>query len=174
MLNQKVAYAAFPYFAVLLIGIAWRITDTRRQQAIGAANLVISQTTAQRDTLRRQRDSLALRSVAAKETLRVAVIKRVPVRDSVDRWLTDTLRVPVPVEVVREIVRADSAVIEACTIALSTCDQEKAVLRQDLLLSQRQTAAYRVLIPSGFQTLKSNVVAGAAGALACWFLCPKR
>ena len=76
------------------------------------------------------------------------------IRDTVERWLRDT--VPVPVEVVREIVRADSQVIAACTIALGTCEQEKAVLRRDLFLSRQETDAVRRLQPSGFRTLTTS------------------
>src|SRR5689334_14767680 len=126
MIVRKQWMAAFPYFVVLMTGVAWRVSDVRRQRAIGAAEGRAAQATAQRDSLKPVLDSLRKAATAQRETLRVAVIRRVPVRDTVERWLRDT--VPVPVEVVRSIVVADSQVIQACTVALNTCDQEKSIL----------------------------------------------
>jgi hypothetical protein len=138
------------------------------QRAIGAANQIIKDTKTERDSLRLVKDSLAYASRAQVETLKVAVIRRVLVRDTVERWLRDT--VPVPVEVVREIVRADSLVIQACTVAFNTCEQEKVVLRRDVQLLGEQLAATRKLIPSGFQRARSTLTTAAIVAVAMYLL----
>lgn len=171
MLNPLAA-KAIPYALLAVAAIGFKVQYDRNQRAIGAAEVVISQTRHERDSLRAVKDSLAVASHAQVETLRVAVIRRIPIRDTVERFLRDT--VPVPVEVVREIVRADSLVIRACTVALGTCEQEKAALRRDLFLSRQETDAVRRLQPSGFRTVTTSLRDAAIGAALCYFLCPKR
>lgn len=57
--------------------------------------------------------------------LRAAVRRRDTVRVEIDRFLHDT--VPVPVEVVRRIVVADSVALNACMMSLRTCEQRVSV-----------------------------------------------
>lgn len=159
--------------AIVVAGFGAKAIYDRYQQALGAARAEARTATAQRDTLSLRIDSLASASTAQKETLRVTVVRRVPVRDTVERWLRDT--VPVPVEVVRELVRADSAVIQACTVAFNTCEQEKLALREDVRLSELQTSAYRRQIPSSTTRITASIRDGLIGAALCYFvLCPKR
>lgn len=73
--------------------------------------------TARVDTVH-QRDTVRLRGATV-------------VRDSVVQVTRiDTFRVNVPVEVVREVLKADSAVIGACTAALHSCEEQQGILRQ--------------------------------------------
>lgn len=150
---------AAPWAVAAALAVGVKLQYDAKLRAEGAARQVLQQTAPQRDSLRVLKDSLALASTVQVETLRVAVVRRVPVRDTIERFLRDT--VPVPVEVVRELVRVDSTVIQACTLALNTCAQEKAVLRQDILLAQRQADAYRRLIPSGFAKARSTLTTAA-------------
>lgn len=140
---------------VVLAAIGWRVQDVRWQRRVGAAHEQLKTISAERDTLRVVKDSLAAASTAQVETLRVSVFKRSVIRDTVERWLRDT--VPVPVEVVREIVRVDSVVIHACMVALGTCQAEKAALTADLRLTERQRDAFKRLVPSGFQSTTRTV-----------------
>lgn len=163
---------AAPWAIAALAAVGFKLQYDAKLRAEGAARQVLEQTAPQRDSIRVLKDSLARAATVQVETLRVAVVRRVPVRDTVEVFLRDS--VPVPVEIVRELVRVDSAVIQACTVALNTCAQEKAVLRRDVLLAERQADAYRRLIPSGFAKARSTLTTAAIVGVACYFLCPRK
>jgi hypothetical protein len=135
------AIKALPYVAIALLLLFSKSTYDGRRRAEGVSAVRADSIRTARAELKVVRDSLQTAMRAEVETLRVAVVRRVPVRDTVERWLRDT--VPVPVEVVREIVRVDSVVIAACSTALTTCAQRAEVLEADLLLSQQQTALWQ-------------------------------
>jgi hypothetical protein len=155
-----------PYALVALVAVLWRYTDAQQERRIGAAEQRAATATHARDSLKAVKDSLAKASVAQVETLRVSVVRRVPVLDTVEVFLRDT--VPVPVEIVRELVRVDSAVIHACMVALGTCEHEKSVLRLDIIKTEQQRDAYKAQIPSGFQSMQRSVRDMAIGAALVW------
>jgi len=164
---------AAPWAVAVLLGLGLKYQYDSAQQAKGAARLILQQAAPQRDSLRVLKDSLARATVVQKETLRIAVVRRVPVLDTVEVFLRDT--VPVPVEVVRELVRVDSQVIAACTIALGTCEEEKSALRADLRLSQQQTDAFQKLVPSGFAKARGTITTAGLVLALCYIIpCPTR
>lgn len=131
---QKVVLSA------LLGVVAWT--------AYGAAQRAVGRRDQQIRTLTHALDSAAkvgrgLDTVFLRDTVRLTRtrIERDTVFATVERFLHDT--VPVPVEVVREIVRADSLVIQACTDALNTCEQRVANLTDRLALSERRGDVWR-------------------------------
>lgn len=132
--------------AVVLVGLAvlGLIGKGRYDAALrdeGARGVVEQQIVPRRDSIRDLLTALASAYRVDTVVLRQTIQQRKPIADTVTRWLTDT--VPVPVEVVREIVRADSLVIQACTVALNTCEQEKAVLRRDIVLADSLIGLWR-------------------------------
>lgn len=135
------ALKAAPWLLLLILGGFAKCTYDGRRRAEGREAVQQAQIAEQRDSLRTLRDSLARAYRVDTVRLTRTLVRRDTVLATVDRWLHDT--VAVPVEVVREIVRADSAVIEACRVALSTCEQEKAALAADLTLIQRQADYWR-------------------------------
>jgi hypothetical protein len=132
---------SWPWLALALVGLVAKCQYDRALRTDGARDLAQQQLIVQRDSLSRLLAGLAVAYRVDTIVLRETVKARKPVIDTVTRWLTDT--VPVPVEVVREIVRVDSVVIAACFVSLRTCEAEKEALRADLVLSQRQTVLWR-------------------------------
>lgn len=127
--------------SAIALGLSAKSCYDADRRAEGAAEEQIKVVSVQRDSLKTVRDSLANAQRAQKETLRVTLIKRIPVHDTVTRWFPDT--VPVPVEIVREVVRVDSVVIAACMLTLTTCERRVSILETDLSLSQQQTAFWK-------------------------------
>lgn len=131
-MNARALAAALLALTLLMA----KCTYDERRRAEGIDRAWLAQVAAERDTVRLLRDSLAKAFRVQVETVRVATVRRIPVRDTVERWLRDT--VPVPVEIVRELVRVDSVLIQACSVALNTCGAEKAALLTDLSLAEKQ------------------------------------
>lgn len=163
---------AAPYLGlVAVLGIA-RCRDVQHQRAIGAANerLHIADS-----TLRVvRRDSVRLDTVYRVDTMRLTrtLVRRDTVLRTVDRYIREN--VPVPVDVVREVLKADSQAIAACTFALSTCELRVSNAERRAALLQRQTADLKSLIPNQF-TANAKLVAalGVGFALCRYVLCPK-
>lgn len=130
--------------------------------------------TAYRDTIKKSLDSVA--KIRHTDTLRLTrtVVDRKIVFDTleIEKLLRDT--VPVPVEVVREIVRVDSVAFMACIVVKRSCEEENRLLKLDLVKSEDQTRAARSLQPSFGRQASTHTVAMVIGGLVCYFwLCPK-
>lgn len=154
-------FKAMAAVVVLLLIGGWRYSDVRRQRAIGAAEQRAAAATVARDSLAGELAAVRARYRVDTVRLRETRTVRDTVMVTVTRWLRDS--VWVPVEVVREIVAVDSAVIAACTIALRTCEQEKSLLLEDNRLIAQERDAYKVMVPTGGQRVRetaSHVVLG--------------
>jgi multidrug efflux pump subunit AcrA (membrane-fusion protein) len=167
MLNPVLKQAAPYLIAVLALGAA-KCSYDGEQQAKGAARVLRAQADSARKVHARALDSLSKQSRAQVETLRVTRVRRDTVLETVTQYLDR--EVPVPVEIVRTVIAADSQVIEACTIALLTCEQEKSILRADISTLEAERDSYRLLVPSGFSRARSGLTWAVAGALAMWFV----
>lgn len=129
--------------------------------------------TAYRDTIGRSLDSAAL--VVKRDTIRLTKTK--VERDTFfEKANVDSIlkaNKPVPVEIVKEIIRVDSQVIAACEIVKLSCQEENRLFKLDIIKSEDQTKAALSLQPSFGRQVSTHTIAGLAGALACFFWCPR-
>lgn len=170
-MNPLVIKAA-PWAVVAIVGLGAKCGYDAKQRQIGRMQERLRIADSTLAVVRR--DSVRLQTVYRSDTVRLTrtLVRRDTVLRTVDRFLRDT--VPVPVDVVREIVRADSQVIQACTIALSTCEQRVSNAERRAQLLAQQVADTKKLIPSGFNTnVKLVTAVGVGFALCKWLLCPK-
>ena len=171
MVNPLLVKAA-PYVGIVAVLGMMRCRDIQHQRAIGAANERIHIADSTLRVVRR--DSVRLDTIYRTDTLRFArtLVRRDTVLRTVDRFLRDT--VPVPVEVVRSIVTADSQAIAACSIALHTCEERIGNAERRAALLERQNRDLQFLVPSAFRTnVKLGVAVGVGFALCRFLLCPK-
>lgn len=125
------------------------------------------------------RDSIAVaidsvRKTFKQDTIKLTktIVQRVPVVKEVEKFIEK--QVPVPFEVVKELIRVDSQVIAQCQVVRLTCQEENRLLKLDLIKSEDQTRAALSLQPSFGRQVTTHTVAGLIGAAVCHFwLCPK-
>lgn len=161
-----------PYAAILLLslGVKHCYDSGIRNKAVAAERGRVA--TAYRDTLKATKDSAV--KAYKRDTIHLTkrVVERVTVLKEVEKWLRDT--VPVPVEVVKEIIKADSQVIEACQVVRRTCEETNRILRLDLGKSEDETRAARSQITPSFKSNTKLTIAAAFGFALCkYVLCPK-
>lgn len=127
--------------------------------------------TAYRDTIGRSIDSV--RKTFKQDTIKLTkrVLERVPVMVEVEKFIDK--EVPVPFEVVKELIRVDSNAFQACQVVRLTCQEENRLLKLDIIKSEDQTKAALSLQPSFGRQVSTHTIAGLAGALACFFWCPR-
>lgn len=155
------------YAGWLLLGVlplVWRCSGDRAQRELGAvraANAILHDSLV---TAKREADSLGRLHFTDTVHLTVTRVRRDTLLRTIDHFLHDT--VAVPVEVVREIVRADSAVIQACTVALSSCEAITANLRSRLTMTETQRNNWRkVAQPSWLKRTTETVAKVGIGYL---------
>lgn len=99
--------------------------ETRQARELARAEVQAQAARQSAAQWQREAEALARRATAQRETVKVTVTRW---RDATARldtaWLRDT--VPVPVEVVREVVQAADTAIRACVLAFQTCEQRVA------------------------------------------------
>jgi hypothetical protein len=168
---RSLAAKAAPWVAVLVVGLlVERCTRDRYHERLGAAA----------QQLAAARDSSRLHARRADSLSRVFHVDTVRVTKTVTAWrtLTDTLvlsdTVPVPVEVVREVVATADSAITACTLALGTCSELTAALRRQVagLTAERDAALTiaRRAKPGALQRWGERVLYASAGYGACQLL----
>lgn len=163
---------AAPYLGISLLLLIGKCGYDAKQRQIGRMQERLRIADSTLAVVRR--DSVRLDTTYRVDTIRLSrtLVRRDTVLRTVDRFLRDT--VPVPVEIVREIVRADSAVIQSCQIALTTCEQKAANAERRAALLAQQVADTRKLLPSAFSNnVKLVTAVGVGFALCKWLLCPK-
>lgn len=154
-----------PYALALLLVGGWRVSDIRRQRAIGAARAEVSYL---RDSLRaREREGRKIDSVFRVDTVRLTR------RIETTRTLIDTLLHSDTVTLTRResvLVFVADSLVQQCRATVGSCTARVANLTEQLSLTIAQRDAYRVLIPSGFQTATRSLRDVAIGAALHWLI----
>lgn len=123
--------------ALIVVGFIGKGCYDKKQQELGAVKALLGVTIAQRDTAKRSADSAKL--AYRRDTIRLAgkIVYRDSIVAKVDTQFLDR-NIPVPVEVVKEIIKADSQALNACQIVRRTCEERVALVQRDLDGANRQ------------------------------------
>lgn len=126
--------AALPYAVIGVLGLGLKCSYDGNIRSDAERRLLSRQLASRADSIGQLLLRLSARYRVDTVRLTETVVERQLVRDTlrIEEWLRDTIRVPV--EVVRTALSADSAVIQACFVALNTCEQEKALLRRRMVI----------------------------------------
>lgn len=153
----------------LVLGLKHCYDTDVRNKAVAAERGKVA--TAYRDTIAKSLDSV--QKIVRRDTIQLTrtIVERVPVVKEVEKFIEK--QVPVPFEVVKELIRVDSQVIAQCQLVKLSCQEENRLLKLDLQKSEDQTRAALSLQPSFGRQVSTHTIAAAVGALACFFWCPR-
>lgn len=167
-MNPIISKAA-PWVMAIAIGGGWWLNHNRAEQEKGAL----------RERLRNADSTLAVANARAPRIDSIVRTDTVRLRRVETRTVTllDTLLHSDTVVLTKResvLVFVADSLVRQCRATVDALNDQCANLRERLRLTEIRADAYRRLQPSGFQKLQSTLVAGAAGALACFLFCPKR
>lgn len=148
---------ATPYLIGAALAVAWKVDHDR---SVVERALLDEHLKLRGDTI----TALTRRLSVVDANFRVDTVrltKAIRVKDSTTKsaeikWLHET--VPVPVTVVKEIVKADSLALSACLVTVSSCSSQVAVRDSLLGAYQRQLHDAMRLRPSWWSKAKGAVV----------------
>lgn len=150
-----------PYVLVLLTATGWRACDVYRQRQIGAAAITVKVT---RDSLRAaQAEGRKIDSVFRVDTVKLTR------RITDTRTLLDTLRLSDTVTLTKResvLVFVADSLVQQCRQTIDTCSARVANLQTEISLLSQQRDAYRKLLPTGGQRIRSNITTVGIGLLA--------
>lgn len=131
------------------------------QREIGRRDIMLAQTRADLQQARRLADSLE--KVYRVDTLRLwRTVRALDTQTvTVERWKHDTL------EVVRYVQRADSAV-NACTLAVGTCEQRVGAERAGRVAAERQVKVLEASLPGTLTPWRHRLEGAALAAGSVW------
>jgi len=164
ILPAPLLWKVAPYAIAVLVGGGWFLNHDRQQRAIGA-----------RDTLLKQdRMTIAALEDNAKHQAVQYTTDTVRLHEVTTQWRTitahyrDTLAVhdtvSVPVERVREVVRAGDSTIAACALVVSDCNQRLTTATAIGENYRNQLQLTKAAVPNAFSVWGWRVLWGAAGA----------
>lgn len=144
------------YLLLSTLAILFVVGLFAHQRQVGALQFRIREAEAEINTLQKIKKGKDKEYIFKTDTFVKVLYRRDTTLKVVEKFLHDTI--PVPVEVVKQIIAVDSAAIQSCRSVVLTCEQRVAVRNSIISQKNDQLVAYKKLSHSWFYNRSIDVI----------------